>query len=63
MLIRVTLRASLLVAAVLATATAQAAVQTHALFSDNAVLQQKAKLPVWGTTDSSEAVKVALAGQ
>ncbi len=63
MFIRLTFRAGLLVAAVVASATAQAAVQTHALFSDNAVLQQKAKLPVWGTTDSTDPVKVTLAGQ
>jgi sialate O-acetylesterase len=53
----------LLAASILASSTAQAAIQTHALFSDNAVLQQKVDLPVWGTTDSSEPVKVSLAGQ
>jgi sialate O-acetylesterase len=41
----------------------QAAVQPHALFSDNAVLQQKVKVPVWGTADSSDKVTVSLAGQ
>ncbi len=62
------IRASFRFAAIFATlaavaATARAAVQTHALFSDNAVLQQKVKLPVWGTTDSTAPVKVSLAGQ
>ncbi len=44
-------------------ATAQAAVQPHGLFSDNAVLQQKSKVPVWGTTDSTDKVTVSCAGQ
>jgi sialate O-acetylesterase len=47
----------------LAAASAQAAVEPHALFSDNAVLQQKVKVPVWGTTDKAEPVKVSIAGQ
>ncbi len=46
-----------------AIASTQAAVEPHALFSDNAVLQQKAKVPVWGTTDESAPVTVSLAGQ
>ena len=44
-------------------AAAQAAVEPHALFSDNAVLQHKVKMPVWGTTDAAEPVKVSIAGQ
>ncbi len=43
--------------------TAQAKVVPNALFSDNAVLQQKAKVPVWGTTDQADKVTVAIAGQ
>ncbi len=44
-------------------APAQAAVQPHVLFSDNGVLQQKVKVPVWGTTDQNEKVTVSFAGQ
>jgi sialate O-acetylesterase len=44
-------------------ASARAAMQPHALFSDNAVLQQKVKVPVWGTTDQAEKVTVSIAGQ
>lgn len=42
---------------------AEAAIKPNALFSDNAVLQQGVKLPVWGTTDSNDKVTVSLAGQ
>jgi sialate O-acetylesterase len=42
---------------------AQAAIKPHALFSDNAVLQQKVRVPVWGTTDKTDTVTVAIAGQ
>lgn len=42
---------------------AQAAVTPNFLFSDNAVFQQKAKLPVWGTTDQTDKVTVTIAGQ
>ncbi|MBI3839686.1 MAG: sialate O-acetylesterase [Planctomycetia bacterium] len=44
-------------------ASAEAAIQPHALFSDNSVLQQKVKVPVWGTTDQTEKVTVNIAGQ
>jgi sialate O-acetylesterase len=44
-------------------ASAQAAITANALFSDNCVLQQKTKVPVWGTTDQTEPVKVSVAGQ
>lgn len=44
-------------------ANAYAVVTPNALFSDNAVLQQKAKLPVWGTTDQADKVTVTIAGQ
>jgi len=47
----------------LGSSRASAAITPHALFSDNAVLQQKTKVPVWGTTDSDEKVTVAIAGQ
>ena len=43
-------------------APAQAAVKPHVLFSDNGVLQQKVKVPVWGTTDQNEKVTVSFAG-
>jgi sialate O-acetylesterase len=44
-------------------ASARAAIEPNALFSDNTVLQQKAKVPVWGTTDQNEKVTVSFAGQ
>ncbi len=44
-------------------ASAEAAVKPHPLFTDNAVLQQKVKVPVWGTTDSADKVTVSVAGQ
>ena len=43
--------------------TAEAAVTPHTLFSEGAVLQQKASVPVWGTTDQKEDVTVNIAGQ
>lgn len=52
-----------LVAGLLLTVAAQAAIQPNGLFSDNAVLQQKVKVPVWGTTDKSDKVTVGIAGQ
>ncbi len=55
--------ASGLVAAILLSAAAQAALTPHALFSEGAVLQQKANVPVWGTTDQKEDVTVSIAGQ
>ncbi len=47
----------------LATRSVQAAVKPNGLFSDNAVLQQKVKVPVWGTTDANDKVTVSFAGQ
>lgn len=43
--------------------TAEAAIQPHALFSDNTVLQQGMKVPVWGTADNGERVTVTFQGQ
>lgn len=51
------------IASLLLTAAAQAAVQPNGLFSDNAVLQQKVKVPVWGTTDKTEKITVYVADQ
>lgn len=42
---------------------AGAKLATHMLLTDNAVLQQGIKVPVWGTTDSADEVKVSIAGQ
>ncbi len=47
----------------LAAARVEAAVKPHGLFTDNAVLQQQMKLPVWGTTDQAEIVTVRFEGQ
>jgi sialate O-acetylesterase len=47
----------------LVAAPACAALEPNALFSDNTVLQQKAKVPVWGTTDQADKVTVSIAGQ
>jgi len=57
--------ARLIVAAsvLLVAADALAKVEPNALFSDNAVLQQKVKVPVWGTTDAKDTVTVSFAGQ
>lgn len=52
-----------LVAALLLTSAVHAAVQPGGLFTDNAVLQQKAKVPVWGTSDKPDKVTVSVAGQ
>lgn len=41
----------------------RADVKPHILFSDGAVLQQGAKVPVWGTADDGEKVTVELQGQ
>jgi len=47
-------------ALVLAAGTARADVTLHPLFTDNMVLQQKAKLPVWGKAAPGEEVSVVL---
>jgi sialate O-acetylesterase len=51
--------------ALLTTSTrpAHAAVVPHPLFADHAVLQQGAKVPIWGTADAGEAVTVEIAHQ
>jgi len=38
-------------------------VKPNPLFSDNAVLQQGMRLPVWGTADAGEKVTIKLQGQ
>ncbi|MBN1346904.1 MAG: sialate O-acetylesterase [Phycisphaerae bacterium] len=43
--------------------SAPAAVKLHGLFTDNMVLQQAQKVPVWGTADEGEKVTVAFCGQ
>jgi len=58
-----TLLPSVLVLALSLASRAAADVRPNALFSDNAVLQQNAALPVWGTADAGEAVTVELDGQ
>lgn len=55
--------ASGLAAALFLTRAADGAITPHALFSEGAVLQQKANVPVWGTTDQKEDVTVTIAGQ
>lgn len=47
----------------LAAAPASAAVQPHALFTDNMVLQRGITAPVWGTADTDENVTVCFQGQ
>jgi sialate O-acetylesterase len=42
---------------------AVAAVKLHGLFTDNMVLQQGAKVPVWGTADANEKVTVSIHDQ
>jgi sialate O-acetylesterase len=46
-----------------ALSTASAAIKLPAIFSDHAVLQREATVPVWGWADPSEEVKVSIAGQ
>jgi len=55
----------LLIAIVLASfaAASSAAVKPAALFSDNAVLQQGVRVPVWGTAGAGETVTVEFQGQ
>lgn len=40
-----------------------AAITPHALFSDGAVLQQEKEIPVWGTANEGESIRVEFAGQ
>jgi len=57
-------RAFLLLAlGLVAPLVANADVKLHALFSDNMVLQQGMRVPVWGTADNGEKVTVTFAGQ
>jgi len=54
----------LVIAALLvAGAVSYAAVKPHALFTDNAVLQQGVPINVWGTANDGEKVTVTFAGQ
>ncbi|HET6455848.1 MAG TPA: sialate O-acetylesterase [Armatimonadota bacterium] len=53
----------IVLAAVLIAGSAFAAVTPDPLFSDNAVLQQGMRLPVWGTADAGEKVTVKFQGQ
>ncbi len=55
--------AATLCASALAGASAHAEVQVNSLFSDNAVLQQGVRMPVWGTAANGEEVTVTIAGQ
>lgn len=57
------LRIALCLAIASTAAVARAEVRPVGLFSDNAVLQQKTNVPVWGTTDRPEKVVVSIAGQ
>lgn len=53
----------LLALAMLSASAAFAEVKPHALFSDNAVLQQGVSVPVWGTANDGEKVTVKFEGQ
>ncbi len=50
-------------AALILSVAADGAITPHVLFSEGAVLQQKANVPVWGTTDQKDDVTVTIAGQ
>jgi len=54
---------SVLVALAVTSALTDAAVKPHALFTDNAVLQQGVWLNVWGTANHAEVVTVTFGGQ
>jgi sialate O-acetylesterase len=54
---------ALVVALFSAPRPADARISANGLFSDNAVLQQGIKLPVWGTADDGEKITVSIAGQ
>jgi sialate O-acetylesterase len=47
----------------IATSVASAAVKLNGMFTDNMVLQQGKKLPVWGTADNGEQVTVSIQKQ
>jgi sialate O-acetylesterase len=59
----VTWLAIVLVLTLVAVSTVEAAITPNALFSEHAVLQQSVKVPVWGTTDQADDVKISFAGQ
>ena len=52
-----------LLLALLASSAAHAAIKLPAIFSDHAVLQRQASVPVWGWGDKGEVVSVSIAGQ
>ena len=52
-----------LLALLIFSADARAAVKPNSLFSDNAVLQQETPIPVWGVAKEGEKVTVTLDGQ
>jgi sialate O-acetylesterase len=52
-----------LLAWLLAAPAARAEVKLHGLFTENMVLQQGTKVPVWGTADADEKVTVRIQGQ
>lgn len=54
---------ALSIAALLIVGRVQAAVELHGLFTENMVLQQGTKVPVWGTADNGEKVTVRFQGQ
>src|SRR5262245_5772693 len=60
-----TLKSIVLMFAVLflTASVAPAEVKPHALFSDNAVLQQQMAVPIWGTANDGENVTVEFQGQ
>jgi sialate O-acetylesterase len=56
-------RCGLVAALLLAAVAAPAEVKLPALFSDDMVLQQGMKVPIWGWADEGETVKVSFQGQ
>lgn len=55
--------AGLCAALLCGSSAAQAAIKPNPLFGDHAVLQQGAKVPVWGTADPGEALLLEIASQ
>lgn len=53
----------LLITLVMTASVATAEVKPHALFSDNAVLQQQMPVPIWGTANDGEKVTVEFQNQ
>jgi sialate O-acetylesterase len=60
---RKTVSMAALICLVVAGSRVLAEVKVHGLFTDNMVLQQGMKVPVWGTADKGEKVAVCIAGQ